>query len=335
MKKKVLSAVLALCMAASVASCSGTSESEATTTAAASSITTAATTEETTAASETEAVSDGSYPLTYEDAYGNEVTIEAEPETIVSVSPALTEIIYALGAEDKLVGRTDYCDYPEEVLDIQSVGAIDNPDVELIASLEPDVVLASSIFSEESYNAITELGIPVVIVRDETSLEGMFDVISDVADVIGCHDDGVALVDELSAELDEIRANAPATDVTVYYCMSYGEYGDYTAGGDTFIGDIIESAGAVNIAEDVSGWSFSAEALVEADPDYIIIDPWSYDGFIATEPYSSLTAVQEGNIIVIDPNLLNRQGPRNLEAVELIREAITGEADAAADDEAA
>ena len=335
MKKKVLSAVLVLCMTASVASCSGTSESEATTTAAASSITTAATTEETTSASETEAVSDGSYPLTYEDAYGNEVTIEAEPETIVSVSPALTEIIYALGAEDKLVGRTDYCDYPEEVLDIQSVGAIDNPDVELIASLEPDVVLASSIFSEESYNAITELGIPVVIVRDETSLEGMFDVISDVADVIGCHDDGVALVDELSAELDEIRANAPATDVTVYYCMSYGEYGDYTAGGDTFIGDIIESAGAVNIAEDVSGWSFSAEALVEADPDYIIIDPWSYDGFIATEPYSSLTAVQEGNIIVIDPNLLNRQGPRNLEAVELIREAITGEADAAADDEAA
>ncbi len=335
MKKKVLSAVLALCMAASVASCSGTSESEATTTAAASSITTAATTEEPTAASETEAVSDGSYPLTYEDAYGNEVTIEAEPETVVSVSPALTEIIYALGAEDKLVGRTDYCDYPEEVLDIQSVGAIDTPDVELIASLEPDVVLASSIFSEESYNAITELGIPVIIIRDETSLEGMFDVIGDVADVLGCHEDGVALIEDLSAELDEIRANAPTTDVTVYYCMSYGEYGDYTAGGDTFIGDIIASAGAINIAEDVSGWSFSAEALVEADPDYIIIDEWSYDGFIATEPYSSLSAVENGNIIVIDPNLLNRQGPRNLEAVELIQEAISGDADAAVEDEAA
>ena len=333
MKKKVLSAVLALCMTASVASCSGSSETEATTTAAASSITTAATSEETT--SETEAVSDGAYPLTYEDAYGNEVTIEAEPQTIVSVSPALTEIIYALGAEDKLVGRTDYCDYPSEVLDIESVGAIDNPDVELIASLEPDVVLASSIFSEESYNAITELGIPVVIVRDETSLEGMFDFIADVADVIGCHDDGVALVEELSAELDEIRANAPETDVTVYYCMSYGEYGDYTAGGDTFIGDIIESAGAINIAEDVSGWSYSAEALVEADPDYIIIDEWSYDGFIATEPYSSLSAVENGNIIVIDSNLLNRQGPRNLEAVELIQEAISGETDAAAEDEAA
>ena len=332
MKKKVLSVVLALCMTASVASCSGSSESEATTTAA---TTTAATTAEETT-EETEASDEDSsaaFPLTYVDAYGNEVTLEAEPETVVSVSPALTEIIYALGAEDKLVGRTDYCDYPEAVLDIDSVGAIDNPDVELIASLEPDVVLASSIFSEESYNAITELGIPVVIIRDETSLEGMFDVIGDVADVLGCHDEGAALIEDLTAELDELRANAPETDVTVYYCMSYGEYGDYTAGGDTFIGDIIEAAGAVNIAEDVSGWSYSAEALVEADPDYIIIDAWSYEGFTTTEPYASLTAVEEGHVIIIDSNLLNRQGPRNLEAVALIQSAIS--ADAVAEDEAA
>ncbi len=334
MKKKVVSVVLALAMTASVASCGGDSGSAETTTTAAS--TTAATTaEETSEETTSEEASDSLYPLTYEDAYGNVVTIESEPETVVSVSPALTEIVYALGAEDKLIGRTDYCDYPEEVLDIPSVGAIDNPDIEIIAELEPDVVIASSIFSEEAYNSITELGIPVVIIRDETTLEGMFDVVADVADVIGCHEEGEALVEDLSAELDEIRANAPATDVTVYYCMSYGEYGDYTAGGDTFIGDIIESAGAVNAAEDVSGWSYSAEELIEADPDYILIDEWSYDGFIATEPYSSLTAVQEGNVIIIDSNLLNRQGPRNLEAVQLIQDAISGNADTTAEDEAA
>lgn len=338
MKKKVVSVVLTLSMMAGVASCgSQTGASDETTDAAATTTTTtvAEATEESSEETSSEEASDSLYPLTYEDAYGNVVTIESEPETVVSVSPALTEIVYALGAEDKLIGRTDYCDYPEEVLDIPSVGAIDNPDIEIIAELEPDVVIASSIFSEEAYNSITELGIPVVIIRDETTLEGMFDVVADVADVIGCHDEGEALVEELSSELDEIRANAPETDVTVYYCMSYGEYGDYTAGGDTFIGDIIESAGAVNAAADVSGWSFSAEALVEADPDYILIDEWNYDGFISTEPYSSLTAVQEGNVIVIDPNLLNRQGPRNLEAVELIQEYISGDADTAAADEAA
>ena len=338
MKKKVVSVVLTLSMMAGVASCgSQTGASDETTDAAATTTTTTAAeaTEESSEETSSEEASDSLYPLTYEDAYGNVVTIESEPETVVSVSPALTEIVYALGAEDKLIGRTDYCDYPEEVSDIPSVGAIDNPDIEIIAELEPDVVIASSIFSEEAYNSITELGIPVVIIRDETTLEGMFDVVADVADVIGCHDEGEALVEELSSELDEIRANAPETDVTVYYCMSYGEYGDYTAGGDTFIGDIIESAGAVNAAADVSGWSFSAEALVEADPDYILIDEWNYDGFISTEPYSSLTAVQEGNVIVIDPNLLNRQGPRNLEAVELIQEYISGDADTAAADEAA
>ena len=94
MKKKVLSAVLALCMTASIASCSGTSETEATTTTTAAT-TAEATSEETTEAEETEASSDSMFPLTYEDAYGNEITIEAEPETVVSVSPALTEIIYA------------------------------------------------------------------------------------------------------------------------------------------------------------------------------------------------------------------------------------------------
>ena len=328
MKKKVLSVVLALAVTTTLFSACSTATEETTTAA------TAAQTEETTTteAEETTVADDSIYPLTYTDAYGNEVTIEAEPETVVSVSPALTEIVFALGAEDKLVGRSSYDDYPAEVFDIQDVGPIDLPDTELIASLEPDVVIASSIFSEEAYNAITELGIPVVIIRDETTLEGMFGVITDVADVIGAHEEGEALVADLQAQLDEISANAPETDATVYYCMSYGEYGDYTAGGDTFINDIIVTAGATNAAADVSGWSYSQEALLEADPDYILVPSWGYDAFLETEPYSSLTAVQEGRVISVDSNMFERQGPRNIDAIILIQEAIN--ADASADVEA-
>ncbi len=328
MKRKMLALALAFAMTCGVISSCSSSAEETT----AAETTTAAATEETTTEETTEA-EDSIYPLTYTDAYGNEVTIESEPQKIVSVSPALTEIVFALGAEDKLVGRSDYDDYPEAVFDIQAVGPIDLPDTELIASLEPDVVIASSIFSEEAYNAITDLGIPVVIIRDETTLEGMFDVIADVADVIGAHDAGEALVEELSADLAELKANAPETDATVYYCMGYGEYGDYTAGGDTFINDIIVAAGATNAAADVTGWSYSAEALIEADPDYILVPAWGYDAFLETEPYSSLTAVQEGRVIAIDNNLFERQGPRNLEAVELIQEAVS--ADAAEDAQAA
>lgn len=299
--KKVLATVLAAAMALSFTACSN-------------------------AASETETsetIEAIEYPLTLEDAYGNSVTIESAPETVVSVSPALTEIIYALGAEDKLIGRSDYDDYPEEVADVQSVGAIDLPDTELIASLNPDIVLASSIFSEEAYNALTDLGITVVIVKDETTLDGMFTLVSTVADAIGSHEAGVNLVNEMTERLDSLEEAAIETEATVYYCMGYGEYGDYTAGGDTFINDIITAAGAVNAAADVSGWTYSVEELIAADPDYILVPSWGYDAFLTTEPYCNLTAVKDGNVISVDSNIFERQGPRNLDAIELIENAIS------------
>ena len=273
----------------------------------------------------TEASEDGfSYPLTLTDAYGNEVTVEEEPETIVSVSPALTEIVYALGGEDKLIGRSDYDDYPEAVLDIQSVGPIDLPDTELIVSLDPDVVLASSIFSEEAYNALTDAGITVVIIKDESDLEGMYTYITTTADVIGLHEEGQTLVEDLEAELDEISAEVNDTiagsEITVYYCMGYGEYGDYTAGGDTFINDIIEAAGCVNAAGDIEGWSISTEELLAKDPYIILVPSWGYDAFLETEPYSELTAVQEGRVLSVDENIFNRVGPRNVDAVRTVFE---------------
>lgn len=273
----------------------------------------------------TEASEDGfSYPLTLTDAYGNEVTVEEEPETIVSVSPALTEIVYALGGEDKLIGRSDYDDYPEAVLDIQSVGPIDLPDTELIVSLDPDVVLASSIFSEEAYNALTDAGITVVIIKDESDLEGMYTYITTTADVIGLHEEGQALVEDLKAELDEISAEVNDTiagsEITVYYCMGYGEYGDYTAGGDTFINDIIEAAGCVNAAGDIEGWSISTEELLAKDPYIILVPSWGYDAFLETEPYSELTAVQQGRVLSVDENIFNRVGPRNVDAVRTVFE---------------
>lgn len=264
------------------------------------------------------------YPLTLTDAYGNEVTVEEEPETIVTVSPALTEIVYALGGGDKLIGRSDYDDYPEDVFDVQSVGAIDMPDVELIVSLEPDVVLASSIFSEEAYNALTDAGITVVIIKDETSLDGVTLYIETVADVIGLHEEGQALAMGVSDEIAEIYNEATQTiaddDITVYYAMSFGEYGDFTAGPDTFINDIIEYAGCVNAASDADGWSYSAEQLLAADPDIIIVPEWGYESFMETEPYTELTAVQNGTVIAVDANLFERVGPRNADAVRTLYE---------------
>lgn len=264
------------------------------------------------------------YPLTLTDAYGNEVTVEEEPETIVTVSPALTEIVYALGGEDKLIGRSGRDDYPADVFEVQSVGNIDMPDVELIVSLDPDVVLASSIFSEEAYNALTDAGITVVIIKDETSLDGVTLYIETVADVIGLHEEGQALAMSVSDEIAEIYNEATETiaddEITVYYAMSFGEYGDFTAGPDTFINDIIEYAGCVNAASDADGWSYSAEQLLAADPDIIIVPDWGYESFMETEPYTELTAVQNGTVIAVDANLFERVGPRNVDAIRTLYE---------------
>lgn len=332
MKRKLLAAVLCMSVAATAltaCSDSNSEESAASETAAETEVTetvaetAAETTEETVIEVEVEDDS-FSYPLTLEDAYGNVVTVEEEPETVVSVSPAITEIIYALGAEDKLIGRSDYCDYPEEVADIQSVGPIDLPDTELIVSLEPDVVLASSIFSEEAYNALTDAGITVVIIKDETSIEGMTFTVTTVADVIGFHDEGDMLAMGLSDEISELYNEAQETivddDITVYYAMSFGEYGDYTAGPDTFINDIITFAGCVNAASDADGWSYSAEQLLAADPDIIIVPDWGYDMFMETEPYTELTAVQNGTVLAVDANIFERVGPRNVEAIRTLYE---------------
>ena len=99
------------------------------------------------------------YPVTVTDSNGDSFTIEKEPMKIISMAPNITELIYQLGVQDKLVGRTDYCDFPAEVSEIESVGSLQTPDIEKIISLKPDLVIASTHFSDETQKQLTDLGI--------------------------------------------------------------------------------------------------------------------------------------------------------------------------------
>lgn len=310
--KKMLSLIISVAMlTAIVAGCSNENTNE----------TTAATEATTTATEATEA--------TEADATEAEETTEAveteaaAPSKVVSISPTLTEIVFALGKGDVLVGRTDYDDYPADVFAIESIGDLYTPDIEKIVSLEPDLVLASSIFTEESKTALEDLGINVVVIVDEESFEGTYDVVSAVAEALWCPEAGEALNADIKARYEAAYVEAGDDAPTVYYCMGFGEWGEFTAGGDTFINDIIESAGAKNAAGDVEGWSFSVEALVEADPDIILLSTWcDYDTFTTSEPYSELSAVKNGQVYSVDGNLFERQGPRNVEGMELISSIV-------------
>ncbi len=247
------------------------------------------------------------------DSYNRTVTLEKPALRVVSVAPSITEIIFALGKGDILKGRTDYCDYPAEVLDIPGIGSLREPDIEAIAELEPDIVIASTHFTKESLEKLTALSIPVAVLADQDSFEGVYRIIEEIAILIGAESEADLLVSSMketvTSVLDTVRGKGTPS---VYYVIGFGEYGDYTAGGDTFINQIIEMAGGDNIASGISGWSFSLEQIVDSNPDIIICSKYwnSKNSIMTTNGYMDLPAVRNGNLYEIDNNMLDRQGPR-------------------------
>lgn len=259
------------------------------------------------------------YPVQITDSFGTEITLDKEPERVVSVAPNLTEMMYAIGAEDKLVGRSDYCDYPAEVEKITSVGSLYKPNIEAIVELEPDVVIVSTHFDEENSAKLEELNIPVITLYEEHSLEGVYDMIAILGKAMNKNEAAAKCIDEMKTEIASVKdALKDEEPVSVYYVVGYGESGDYTAGGDTFAGALLETAGGDNIAKNVTGWNITLEEIVEADPEVIIISKGSEEDFKSQENYSNLTAVKENRVVGIDNNLIDRQGYRNAEGVHEI-----------------
>ena len=261
------------------------------------------------------------YPLTIEDSEGNQVVIDAKPEKIVSVAPSITETMFALDVEELLVGRTDYCDYPAEVSGIASIGTLKDPSIEKIVELETDLVIASTHFSEDVHEKLTELGIQVIVLNPNDSFEGVYGVIDALGEITDAKSEAEALTEEMRATVLEVQTKVKGLEApSVYYVVGYGEYGDFTAGGDTFISEMIRMANGVNIADDVEGWSYSVEKVVEHDPDMLIVSAY-YDakaGILEANGYKDLRAAAGGMIFEIDNNLIDRQGPRLAEGFKAL-----------------
>lgn len=299
-----------------LSACGNNQEQPASTTAPQTESTTIASTEETqTSSLDTQTT----YPLTITDSMGNEVTFEKEPDKVISLGPNLTEMIFALESQEKLIGRTEYCDYPQEAASIESVGTLMQPDIEKIVSLTPDVVIASTHFSDESKQQLEQLGIKVVILFEEHEMNGVYTMIETLASIINKNTKASEIVSDMKERIAAVQKRVESKDApSVYYVVGFGEYGDFTAGGDTFVHQLITLAGGDNIAKDVSGWNFSLEKLVELDPEIIIVGTGIKDSFIAAETYKDLSAVKNDKVYEIDNNLLDRQGVRNAEGIETL-----------------
>jgi iron complex transport system substrate-binding protein len=253
------------------------------------------------------------YPLTVTDSYGKQVIINKKPEKIVSLGPNTTEIVYALGLGDKLIGRTDFCDYPSEVSKVPSIGSLMEPNVEKIISLKPDIVLASTHVKEEVINKLKDLGVTVYAVYEKDTFEGTYSIIEKIGSVLGESAKAKKITDDMKAKVSTIENKTKSINKPkVYYVVDFGDNGDYTAGGDTFVGKIIELAGGQNIAKDLQGWQYSFEKIVENDPDIIICTSnYGAKAKLMNAPkYKDLRAVKEGKVFEIDENIIVRQGPR-------------------------
>lgn len=247
------------------------------------------------------------------DSYGEKVEYGKEYKRVVSIAPNITEIIYALGAGDKIVGRSSYCNYPKEAVKKESVGDLMNPDFEKIVSLKPDIVLSSTHVNRKSVEKLKSVGIKTASLYGGDSFEGVYGVISEVAKITGKENDAAAKIAEMKNRVEKLRERTEKLKrPKVYYMISYGKYGDYSAGKDTFINELIDIAGGYNIASDTVGWKYGLERIVEHDPD-IIICPKSLNAareLRQINGYAELRAVKTGNVYEIDGDKIDRQAIR-------------------------
>jgi len=267
---------------------------------------------------------DGTY-FKWTDSYGRKVQLDKEPQRIISLSPGITEILFSLGAQDKLVGVSDFCNYPAETQKITKVGGMQNINMEVLLSLHPDVVLIGSIVSQKDVNAIEKMHIPVIAVREETNLENMADEIEILGKITNKND---AAKLQSKHWKDKIKKLKQQRDLntnpkhTIYYVVGFGDAGDFTAPKDTHIQEIIDLAGGINAGKDLKDWSVSREFLFKLDPDIILVRKEDMDSFIKRYPYTMLTAVKNKKIYPIDSGWMDVVSPRNLMAVEYIQKLI-------------
>jgi iron complex transport system substrate-binding protein len=256
------------------------------------------------------------------DSFGRTVSLAEYPQRIVSLAPNMTETLFLLNAGALVVGRTDYCDYPPQAERIPSVGSITAPSIEGVISLRPDLVVGSTHFQKETLQALENLNIPVYLGIINSEYEEVFDMVMTLGRITGRT--GVAenivrgMRERKKTVEDAVRGAAHKP--RVYYVISFGDAGDYTAGRGTFISALIKSAGGLNAGDDIEGWRYSVEALFREEPDIILCGALGGDArrLAETPPYNRLRAVREGRVYGIDNNLLDRIGPRNIDGLEML-----------------
>jgi iron complex transport system substrate-binding protein len=258
---------------------------------------------------------------TVTDEVGRAITVPAEAKRIVSLAPNLTETVYALGLGDRLVGDTNFCDTPEAAKSKPHVGDPQNPNIETIVALHPDLVLATtSINRVDTADALKRLGIPVYT-SDPHTVRGMLDSTSHVADVIGADRQGAEVVGKLQQRLEVLHArlnDRPMVHVLFVVWLEPLQ----TIGQNTFIADALRWAGAESVITTDQPWPhLSIEEVVRLQPEYIVFAD-DHSGAAseiadlrARPAWRDLDAVETGHVVNINEEIV-RPSPGLVDAIE-------------------
>jgi iron complex transport system substrate-binding protein len=270
------------------------------------------------------------FPLTVTDDEGTAVTLPARPERIVSLTPATTEILFAVGAGPRVVATTDFDDYPPEAVPLPDVATYQGVDVEKIVGLEADLVVAggNGFNDPEALARLRSLSIPVLVVYAPDVATVLADVVL-VATAAGEREAGVALATAMQAEIDAIAAavaSAGAERPRVFYELDATKE-IYGPADDSFLAEMIGLAGGEAITTgSPTVFSIPLETLLAADPEVIVLGDAAYgvtaEQVAARPGWGVMTAVREGAIRPVDDVVVTRPGPRLAEGLRALALAI-------------
>ena len=260
------------------------------------------------------------FPIEFTDQLGRKIKIDSEVQRIISLAPSITEIIYALGIEEKLVAVSSACDYPKEVLQKENVGRIDEPNIEKIVALEADLVIAASVTKIETLERLTELGIRNIGFKPG-SINDTIEMIEDISYLTSAEKAGEKLSTEMENEYQSLKKIVEEKlknneRPKVFYQIWSDPL--YTAGKGTFIDSLIHEAGGYNIARETEGsWpTYSSESLIAADPEVYISSKHSIPTSLTLEElkkrkiFRGISAFKNDRLYLVDQDLVNRPSPR-------------------------
>jgi iron complex transport system substrate-binding protein len=275
-------------------------------------------------------------PITLTDGLGRQVSLQASAQKIVSLSPPVTEMLFAVGAGEQVIGRDTFSDYPASAKALPDIGgSFGKYSLETIVSLAPDLVIAGQINTPELVQSLEDLGLKVYYLANPANLDGTYSALQTLGTLSGHATEADKLVKGLTARADAVKAALKdvSNKSNVYYELDATDPAKpYTPGPGTFYTALIEAAGGVNIGASLSGdWAqIGLEALLTRDPDLILLGDamWGVTPqSVALRPgWEALTAVKEGRVLPFDDNLIARIGPRQLDGLEALARILHPEA---------